>query len=120
MNRLSHLPSEVLFALLIRIRQINRSKHDILVRRKINLIARSFTRPNLNISSTVSDQMSKVCVLTRLSVQYELVCLESRGAGNARAAGVGGVHEDLGRMEAESGEEGLVGCVTDGSVDIEL
>jgi hypothetical protein len=58
--------------------------------------------------------------LTGLGVQHELVRLESRGARDAGTAGVGWVYKDLGRMKSESGEEGLVGCVADGSVDVKL
>lgn len=55
-----------------------------------------------------------------LGVQHELVCLEGRGTRDAGAAGVGGVYKDLGGMKAESGEDGLGGCVADGCVDVEL
>lgn len=119
-RRQKDLLSKILLALLISVRQIDRSKHDILIRHNMSLIARTLTRCNLNICSTVRNQVSKVCILTGLGVQHELVCLEGRGTRDAGAAGVGGVYKDLGGMKAESGEDGLGGCVADGCVDVEL
>lgn len=103
-------------ALMISIRQINRSKHDILVRSRIGFITRSFTQPHLDIRSTVRHQMRKLCVLAGPSVEDELEGLTI--SVGTRTAGARRDDEYLGGRDSVLDEKRLVGFVVDCGGDI--
>lgn len=102
-------------ALLISIRQINRSKHDILVRSRVGLIVKSLTQPNLDVRSTVRHHMRILCVLAGPSVQHELERLAVSGTGTTVACRD---KVDLGGADSVFGEKRLVLFVTDGGGNI--
>lgn len=102
---------------MICIRQINGSKHDVLVRSKMEFIAMSFTQPDLDICSMVRYQMRKLCILAGPSVQHELIRLTISGTGNVGTAGAWRDNKYLGGRDSVFGEKRLV-SVTDGGVNI--
>jgi hypothetical protein len=102
-------------ALMIRIRQINGSKHDILVRPRVEFIVKSFTQTDLDVCSTVRHHMRILCILAGPSVQHKLERLTVSGTGTAGACWD---NEDLGGAYSVFGEKRLVVFVTDGGGDI--
>lgn len=102
---------------MIGIREINRSKHDILVRSRVKLIVKSFTQSDLDVCSPVRHQMRIFGVLAGPSVQHEL---ERLAVSSARTAAACWDNVDLGGADSVLSEKRLVLLVTDSGGNVEL